>query len=616
MSNSELEQLQLLTEVDELIARMSNWADQPTAWDPQRHCQTLIKRLLSRVETLRIRLEAPLLVATFGGTGTGKSALVNALVGQVCTPSGHERPTTTQPVLIAHPQTELSSLNLPLENFHIKTIETPILRDIVLLDCPDPDTSEGATAGSNLAQLQAVLPMCDVLIYTSTQQKYRSARVVDELGQAAAGCRLLFVQTRADLDTDIRDDWKKQLAPHYEVPEVFFVDSLRALSEQQQGLRPSGDFGRLIDVLTTQLGSSQRIRIRRANLIDLLQGAVEHCRSTLGDGIPAVRDLETALESQRTQLVERMSGRLKDELKTSRHLWERRLLGAVNELWGFSPFSSILRLYHGLGSLIASMSLYRARTSAQMALLGAVQGVRWLGSRIKERDVEQQLGQIGQVGLDDNMLQESQLVIEGYAHSAHMDRALVETDSLDHLREQAAKVEGQFLFDASRKIDDIIDDLSRRNTGWFTRLRYEVLFLAFVGYVLYRVGNNFFVVSFQDESKILQTHFYVNAGVIFVIWSLVLIILFMRRLRRGLDRHIETLATEMAVSRLSKGLFPGLDRACVQSHQSLDQLEAVSMAIRRLRDAITLGKSLGGVQVEPSAAHKPAVAVPQGNRHA
>ncbi|MEX0728137.1 MAG: GTPase domain-containing protein [Planctomycetaceae bacterium] len=612
MSNSELEQLQLLTEVDELIDRMANWSEQQTAWDPQRHCQALLKRLLGRVETLRIRLEAPLLVATFGGTGTGKSALVNALVGQICTPSGHERPTTTQPVLIAHPQTELSSLNLPLENFHIRTIETPILRDIVLLDCPDPDTSEAATAGSNLAQLQQVLPLCDVLIYTSTQQKYRSARVVDELGQAASGCRLLFVQTRADLDSDIRDDWQKQLAPHYEVPEVFFVDSLRALSEQQQGIRPSGDFGRLIDVLTTQLGASQRIRIRRANLIDLLQGAVEHCRQTLGDGIPAVRDLETALESQRTQLVERMSKRLKDELKSSRHLWERRLLGAVNELWGFSPFSSILRLYHGLGSLIASMTLYRARTSAQMALLGAVQGVRWLGSRLKERDVEQQLGQIGHVGLDDNMLQESQMVIEGYAHSARMDRALVETDSLDHLRHQAAQMEGQFLFDASRKIDEIIDGLSRRNTSWFTRFRYEVLFLAFVAYVLYRVGRNFFYVSVLDEKQILPMDFYVNAGVIFVLWSGLLIILFVRRLRRGLDQQIETLATEMALGRLSKGLFPALERACQQSHQSLGQLEAVSLSIRRLRDVITLGKSLGGVQMETTTARRETASMPRG----
>ncbi len=495
--------------------------------------------------------------------------------------------------MIAHPQTELASLNLPLERFHIRTIETPLLRDIVLLDCPDPDTSEGAAAGSNLDQLQQVLPMCDVLLYTTTQQKYRSARVVDELGQAAAGCRLLFVQTRADLDSDIRDDWHKQLVQHYAVPEIFFVDSLRALSEQQGGLRPSGDFGRLMDVLSTQLGASQRIRIRRANLIDLLHAAVEHCRTTLNAGIPAVRDLEAALEAQRHQLTERMSLRLKDELKTSRNLWERRLLGAVNDLWGFSPFSAVLRLYHGLGSLIASASLYRARTSAQMALLGAIQGVRWLGSRKKERDADQQLSELGHVGLEDHVLRESQMVIEGFTLSARIDRRLMETDTLDRLRDQAAEMEGQFLFDASRKIEEIIDQLARRHTGWFTRIWYEILFLTFVGYVVYRVGYNFFWVSFQNEAQILRMDFYVNAGVIFALWSAFLVLMFVRRLRRGLDRHIETLATELAQSRVSRGLFPGLDRACGQTHLALDQLEMISQSIRHVKEAITLGKSLG-----------------------
>ena len=55
----------------------------------------------------------------------------------------------------------------------------------MLIDCPDPDTNEAETHDSNLARLHQLLPYCDVLIYTSTQQKYRSARVGDELAQAA-----------------------------------------------------------------------------------------------------------------------------------------------------------------------------------------------------------------------------------------------------------------------------------------------------------------------------------------------------------------------------------------------------------------------------------------------
>ena len=132
--------------------------------------------------------------------------------------------------------------------------DLPILRDLVLIDCPDPDTTEeetednGAmptlavgmkeagenaehahdkrghgtqhgrqprksteTNGSNLARLRKILPHCDVLLVATTQQKYRSARVAEELAAAAAGAKLVFVQTHADCDDDIRADWHRLL---------------------------------------------------------------------------------------------------------------------------------------------------------------------------------------------------------------------------------------------------------------------------------------------------------------------------------------------------------------------------------------------------------------------
>ncbi|MCV5902503.1 hypothetical protein OFN63_41035, partial [Escherichia coli] len=65
------------------------------------------------------------------------------------------------------------------------------LRDLVIIDCPDPDTTEDPEqSGTNLSRLRSLLPHCDVLLVTATQQKYRSARVLDELAAAAPGARL------------------------------------------------------------------------------------------------------------------------------------------------------------------------------------------------------------------------------------------------------------------------------------------------------------------------------------------------------------------------------------------------------------------------------------------
>src|SRR5262245_65353393 len=135
MLSPELAQLEMLAQVDDLIDRLARWAEPESPWQPMQQCRALVRRLLSRVETLRIRLEAPLIVATFGGTGTGKSALVNALVGRECTLSGRQRPTTTRPILVAHPQIELELLGLPLDDFEVARVDAPLLRALVLIDC-------------------------------------------------------------------------------------------------------------------------------------------------------------------------------------------------------------------------------------------------------------------------------------------------------------------------------------------------------------------------------------------------------------------------------------------------------------------------------------------------
>ncbi len=594
MADSELAQIELFAEIDELVDRLRRFVESESPWEPLSHCRAILRRLLGRVETLRIRLEAPLVVATFGGTGVGKSALVNALVGRECTRSGRERPTTTLPVLIAHPETNLDALGVPLDEFQLVRLDAPILRDIVIIDCPDPDTTETEAVESNLWRLHKLLPHCDVLLNVSTQQKYRSARVSDELRQAAEGCRLIFVQTHADRDSDIREDWRKQLSANYAVPDVFFVDSPRAMQDQLAGRRPSGDFARLQDLLTSRIAASQRIQVRRANLLDLIHSAISHCRQHVTDQLPAIEKLEAALETQRQRLHDAMTARLRNELVASQGLWERRLLTSVTEHWGSSPFSSMLRIYSGLGNLIASASFWRARSSVQMALIGVVQGTRWLSAKQEEREAESNLQRVASsLGLDDHLLRESQMVLNGFVRDAKLTTTSSTSKTVQELRHEAARVEGQFLGDASQRIDGMVDEVAKRRSGLLVRLWYEALLMSFVVFVLYRIIRSFFWDSLSDPDKILPTHFYVNAGVIFGIWGTILVMLFTRRLRRGLQRQVETLATDLARQRLEQGLFPAWEEACREVHEQCRTLNHLGETSTLVRDRLALPSNFG-----------------------
>jgi len=127
------------------------------------------------------------------------------------------------------------------------------------------------------------------------------------------GRRLIFVQTHAGLDEDIRADWKQQLSHQFDVPEIYFVDSVRALEDQLADRPLENEFASLKNILSTQLGTSERLQVRRANLLELIQNAIDHCSQKINLALPAIRELESFLKQQHASLTTQMSQELRKD---------------------------------------------------------------------------------------------------------------------------------------------------------------------------------------------------------------------------------------------------------------------------------------------------------------
>lgn len=583
MRQTDLTQLELLSRIDRLIARCRQWPAENTAWEPLEQARLFLDRVLPRVQSVRERLETPLVVAMFGGTGTGKSSLVNALLGIEASPAGRQRPTTLQPQLLIHPAINLDLLDLPREECQLQRLSVPILEDLVIVDCPDPDTTEQADAASNLERLRRFLPHCDVLIYTSTQQKYRSASVQKELRDAAAGCKLVFVQTHADRDSDIRADWKEHLREWYEVPEMFFVDSPGSLRRQQEGLPAEGEMARLQSFLMQQLSESNRGRIRRDNVLDLLYAALMRMVHLLQEKMPAVEQLEKELTESTKQLQIQLSTKLQDDLLAARQLWERRLTESVVKRWGSTPFSWLLRLYSSFGAFLGSLGLMRARTTAHVALLGVSQGLRVWKQHQQEQQFESVLNELDEVSLTTADLTGQQLVLNGYARSAGFDISRLPEPKERSQQSLSSAFQREFFQDVRREVDLVVERLAEKNSSGVMRCLYDVLFLIFPAFLLIRIGKNFFWDSLFYDVPILSADFYLPAGVFFTLWCGLFLMVLIRRLRKGLKREVRQLVERLLSRQFQHELFPLLQQECHQARRQLEDLQELVEECHSLR---------------------------------
>lgn len=194
---SETGLLQRTHVLGEVLGGLTTWLDAQHAYplsDADR------RDLRSALDDLRARTRhweaepSLLTVVLIGGTGVGKSTLLNALASATIASAGIVRPTTSVPTVYHHRAVSLQRLDPVFAHCHAVSHDRPELRHQVLVDTPDMD----GNVAEHHQRLLEVLPVADVVLYVGSQEKYHDQGVWKLLVEHRGSRGFAFVLNKWD----------------------------------------------------------------------------------------------------------------------------------------------------------------------------------------------------------------------------------------------------------------------------------------------------------------------------------------------------------------------------------------------------------------------------------
>ena len=572
---------------DGLVETLARWSGSLPEWPPARAVRAEWEQIEPRLDRARRELSRMLVVGVIGGTGTGKSTLVNALAGCDLSPAGDiARPTTINPVVVAARDVDLSWLPVDAMNARVVRSDAAAVANIVLVDCPDPDTQAEAPrhgggqathsparpsdSNHNRELLEAVLPACDVLLLVSTAQKYRSWVVAREVAAFAPGRPLLFVQTHASRDPDIRDDWRRELESQgFVVPRIFRLDAVEAATRSAAGLEPDAGFRELVEAIDAELVGRAARRVRRTGSLDLAGWFLRQSQESLAPLRGPVAQLAAGVASERTRLEGILARAVGSRLRASRTAWQRILTGEIVERWHGGPFASLL---HVVESIIAFWPRMRAAGGGLITRLLAGQPAETIPA-----------GQGGwqaveELGLSAAEVEQSRSVLCGLSARARLAEPLVGRARLDESR--VAATVGTLLERTaawlSSGIDRLVADRRGRIDGPVFRWVCEALFSGLLVAVLVRAGWNFFVGHLWQGRVVDGGGFLQEALVWVILWGFFLRWIAFARVRVGLNSDIQTLVARLPQAHLTDPLLADFAAAADATALFIEQGDRLS----------------------------------------